>query len=251
MSALAGKVAMVTGAAGGIGGAVVTAFIGEGARVLAVDRNVGGIQASASVEPFACDVTDAARVEAAVTQCRSRFGALNIAFNGAGISGRRLGDGPVDTCTDEGWRAVIDTNLSGVFHCCRAQVRAMLEDGRGGTIVNLASVLGLVGGDEDFATHAYAASKGGVIALSRAIAVTYARRGISCNVIAAGLIATPMSQRAQADPKIRARLPELQPLTGDFGRPDDVAAAAVYLSGPGARFTTGAVLTLDGGWTAR
>jgi meso-butanediol dehydrogenase/(S,S)-butanediol dehydrogenase/diacetyl reductase len=251
MGALAGKVAMVTGAAGGIGGAVVAAFIAAGARVFAVDRDLRGIPPSASVEPFACDVTDAAQVEAAVAQCRSRFGALNVAFNGAGISGRRLGDGPVDTCTDEGWRVVIDTNLTGVFHCCRAEVRAMLEGGVGGTIVNLASVLGLVGGDEDFATHAYAASKGGVIALSRAIAVTFARRGISCNVIAAGLIATPMSQRAQDDPRIRARLPELQPLTGDFGRPDDVAAAALYLCGAGARFTTGAVLTLDGGWTAR
>ena len=251
MSALAGKVAMVTGAAGGIGGAVVTAFITEGARVLAVDRDVSGIEPSSSVEPFAGDVTDATQVEAAVAQCRKRFGGLHVAFNGAGISGRRLGDGPVDTCTDEGWRAVIDTNLTGAFHCCRAQVRAMLKDGGGGTIVNLASVLALVGGDEDFATHAYAASKGGLIALSRAIAVTYARRGISCNVIAAGLIATPMSQRAQDDPRIRARLPELQPLTGDFGRPEDVAAAALYLCGPGARFTTGAVLTVDGGWTAR
>jgi meso-butanediol dehydrogenase / (S,S)-butanediol dehydrogenase / diacetyl reductase len=251
MSVLDGRVAMVTGAAGGIGGAVVTAFIREGARVFAVDRDVSGIPGSPSVEPFACDITDAAAVEAAVAHCRSRVGPLQVAFNGAGISGRQLGDGTVDACTDQGWKAVIDTNLTGVFHCCRAQVRAMLEAGDGGTIVNLASVLGLVGGDDDFATHAYAASKGGVIALSRAIAVTYARRGISCNVIAPGLIATPMSARAQADPKIRARLLELQPLTGDFGRPDDVAAAAVYLCGPGSRFTTGAVLTLDGGWTAR
>jgi NAD(P)-dependent dehydrogenase (short-subunit alcohol dehydrogenase family) len=250
MSLLAGKVAMVTGAGGGIGGAAVAAFVREGARVFAVDRDASGIRRSESVEPFMCDVTDAAAVDAAVAQCRSRFGGLHVAFNAAGISGRRLGDGPVDTCTDDGWKAVIETNLTGVFHCCRAQVRAMLEGG-GGAIINLASVLGLVGGDEDFATHAYAASKGGVIALSRAIAATYARRGISCNVIAPGLIATPMSARAQADPRIRQRLPELQPLTGDFGRPEDVAEAAVYLCGPGARFVTGAVLTLDGGWTAR
>lgn len=250
MEALSGRVAMVTGARGGIGGAVVAAFAQAGARVLAVDRATVGLTTSETVEPFACDVTDVSAVEAAVERCRSRFGGLHVAFNGAGISGRQLGDGPVDACSDEAWEAVIGTNLTGMFHCCRAQVRAMRAGG-GGAIVNLASVLGLVGGDADFSTHAYAASKGGVIALSRAIAVTYAREGIACNVICPGLIATPMSARAQGDPDIRARLPELQPLTGDFGRPEDVAAAAVYLAGPGSRFTTGAVLTVDGGWTAR
>jgi meso-butanediol dehydrogenase/(S,S)-butanediol dehydrogenase/diacetyl reductase len=250
MSELAGRAAMVTGAAGGIGGAVLDAMVGAGARVLAVDRDISGIATSGVVEPFACDVTDAAAVEAAVTRCVERFGGLQVAFNGFGISGRRYGDGPVDACTDEGWRNVLDTNLTGVFHCCRAQVKAMLASG-GGAIVNLGSVLGLVGGDEDFATHAYSASKGGVIALSRAIAVTYAPRGIACNVVCPGLIETPMSARAQADARIRSRLPELQPLTGDLGRPEDVAAAVLYLAGPGARFTTGAVLTVDGGWTAR
>src|SRR5260370_24368573 len=116
MSVLAGKVAMVTGAAGGIGGAVVTAFMAEGAHVFAIDRDVTGV--SPSVESFACDVTDAAQVEAAVAEGRGRFGALNVAFNGAGISGRRFGDGPVDACADEGWPTVIDTNLTRVFHCC-------------------------------------------------------------------------------------------------------------------------------------
>lgn len=248
--ALAGRVAMVTGAHGGIGAAVVAAFVQAGAHVVAVDLDTRGIAASETVEPFPADVRDPAAVAAAVHRCQSRFGGLHVAFNGVGISGRQLGDGPVDACTDEAWAAVMATNLTGMFHCCRAQVQAM-RGGGGGAIVNLASVLGLVGGDADFSTHAYAASKGGVIALSRAIAVTYAREGIACNVICPGLIATPMSARAQSDPGIRARLPELQPLTGDFGRPEDVAAAALYLAGPGARFTTGAVLTVDGGWTAR
>ena len=123
------------------------------------------------------------------------------------------------------------------------QARAERTQGR----VALGAAAG--GGDEDFATHAYAASKAGLIGLTRAMAVTYAREGIRCNVVAPGLIATPMSARAQGDPAIAARLPELQPLTGDFGRPEDVAAACVYLAT--APFVTGAVLTVDGGWTAQ
>ena len=121
----------------------------------------------------------------------------------------------------------------------------------GGAIVNLSSVLGLVGGDADFATHAYAASKGGIISLTRAMAAFYAPHGIRVNVICPGLIATSMSQRAQDSPIIRQRLSDLQPLTGDFGQPEDVAHAALYLASDQARFVTGAVLTVDGGWTVR
>ena len=165
-----------------------------------------------------------------------------------GGSGRRFGDGPVDECTDEGWDATLELNLTSVFLVCRHAV-PVLRAGGGGAIVTVASVLGLVGGDRDFATHAYAASKGAVISLTRSMAVTYAADGIRCNVVCPGLIATPMSARAQGDPAIRARLAELQPLTGDFGRAEDVAEAVVYLAG--AQFVTGTVLTVDGGWTAR
>ena len=128
------------------------------------------------------------------------------------------------------------------------QARDPAQDG-GGAIVNVSSVLGLVGGDADFATHAYAASKAGIVGLSRAIAVHYAGERIRCNVVAPGLIATPMSERAQGDDRIRARLRELQPLTGDFGSPQDVAGAVLYLAT--AAFVTGAVLTVDGAWMAR
>jgi NAD(P)-dependent dehydrogenase (short-subunit alcohol dehydrogenase family) len=173
---------------------------------------------------------------------------LDVLVNAAGLSGRRLGDGPVDVCSEEGWDAVLDANLKSVFLCCKHAVPLLRERG-GGAVVNIASVLALVGGDADFATHAYAASKGGVVALTRAMAVTYAPERIRCNVVAPGLIATPMSARAQADAGIRARLAALQPLTADFGSAEDVAGAVLYLAT--APFVTGAVLTVDGGWTAQ
>jgi len=213
-------VAIVTGARGGIGSATVTAFEEAGFDVHGVDVD-DELPAIDRLDAFVC---------------------------AHGISGRRLGDGPVETCTEEAWDAVLDANLKAVFLYAKRAIPLLRENG-GGAIVTVASVLGLVGGDRDFATHAYAASKAGLIGLTRAMAVTYAPEGIRCNVVAPGLIETPLSARAQSDPEISARLPELQPLTGDFGAPEDVARACLYLAT--APFVTGAVLTVDGGWTAR
>ncbi len=242
MSALAGKVALVTGAAGGIGSAVVRAFAEAGGRVLAVDR----VELDAD-DSCVCDVTRPRDVEAVVAAAVERHGRLDVLFNGAGISGRSLGDGPVETCSEEGWDAVLETNLKSVFLCSKHSIPVLRRSG-GGAIVNLSSVLGLVG-SEDFATHAYAASKGAIVSLTRAMAIAYAGDNIRCNVICPGLIDTPMSERARADARVRARLADLQPLTGEPGRPEDVAAAALYLAT--APFVTGTVLTVDGGWTAR
>lgn len=255
--ALEGLVCLVTGAAGGIGRATARRFAIAGAQAVLWDRDAQGLeQAAALCEgplPAATrtlDLTDPAAVEAGMQAVLERFGRLDALVAVAGGSGRRWGDGPADQCSLEGWARTLDLNLNSLFYTCKFALATMLPAGRG-SIVTISSVLGLVGGDDDFATHAYAASKGAGISLTRSIAAYYGPRGIRANVICPGLIATPMSRRAQESEAIRARLRQLQPLTGDFGAPDDVAAAAVFLSGPAAGFITGAVLTVDGGWTVQ
>jgi NAD(P)-dependent dehydrogenase (short-subunit alcohol dehydrogenase family) len=244
MSRLQDKVAIVTGGASGIGLATAQLFTAEDARVVAFDIN------ASSVDSLRVDVTSAAQIESAIKDVFNKYGQLDILVNVAGGSGRKWGDGPTDSCTLEGWDQTLALNLNSVFYCCKYALQVMLAQGHG-VIVNVSSVLGMVGGDDDFATHAYASSKGAVISLTRSIASYYAPRGIRANVICPSLIATPMSQRAQESEHIRSRLPQLQPLTGDFGSPEDVARAALYLASDESSFVTGSVLTVDGGWTVR
>ncbi len=254
---LADKVALVTAAASGIGRATAIRFAAEGASLALLDQDEAGLTetiaaiSSDDAPPLSIvtDVSQSEQVQRAITQTIARYGRLDVVFNGVGISGRRFGDGPVDQCTEDAWAHVMSINLTSMFLVCKYSVPHLLSTR--GAIVNLSSVLGLVGGDEDFSTHAYAASKGAIISLSRAMASYYAPQGLRVNVIAPGLIATAMSKRAQSDERIMDRLKQLQPLTGQMGSPEDVAAAAVYLASDDARFVTGAVLTVDGGWTVR
>jgi NAD(P)-dependent dehydrogenase (short-subunit alcohol dehydrogenase family) len=257
MAALSDKVAIVTGGGSGIGRATAQTFAAEGAQIIVLDIEADSVaQTLASLNgphpgsSRILDVTDAPQVASVIESVASDYGRIDVLVNVAGGSGRKWGDGPAHACTIEGWDKTLALNLDSLFYCCKYVLQAMLAQEKG-AIVNVASVLGLVGGDEDFATHAYAASKGAVISLTRSIASYYAPRGIRANVICPGLIATPMSQRAQGSDHIRARLARLQPLTGGFGAPQDVSQAVLYLASEASSFVTGAVLTVDGGWTVR
>lgn len=251
------KITIITGGGSGIGRATAQLFASEGAQIVIFDiDSVGVNQTLASLsgkhsgDRILLDLTQPAEVEAAMKEVAIRYSRVDVLVNIAGGSGRRWGDGPADACSLDGWQKTLDLNLNSLFYCCKYGLQHMLLQ-QHGVIVNVSSVLGIVGGDEDFATHAYAASKGAVISLTRSIAAYYAPHGIRANVILPGLIATPMSERAQTSEHIRGRLPQLQPLTGDFGRPEDIARAALYLASEASAFVTGATLTVDGGWTVR
>jgi NAD(P)-dependent dehydrogenase (short-subunit alcohol dehydrogenase family) len=247
---LSDRVALITGSTG-IAAATARLFCQEGAQVTVVDRVAANLEALAGSLPdlltITADLVEAGAAQRVVETACEHFGRLDVLVNIAGISGRRFGDGPTHAATDAGWDAVMDTNARTMFSMCRAALAPMLAQSAG-VIVNTASVLAYAPNPEFFATHAYAASNGARIALTKAMAAYYAPHGIRVNAVAPGLIATPMSQRAQNDPQIVAYLKTRQPLTGTFGEPDDVAQAILYLSSDAARFVTGVVLEIAGGW---
>lgn len=207
----------------------------------------------ATAEFLAADLTQADTPDRIVSACVEAFTRIDAAFHVAGISGRRFGDGPAHECTAEGWDAVLNTNARGMFLLCGAVLRQMLaqepgEAGMRGNILNMASVLAWSPSPGHFATHAYAASKAAIIGFSKAMAAHYAPHRIRVNVIAPALVRTPMSSRAQQDPRILHLMRTKQPLVGDLLSAEQVARAALFLLSDHASAITGDVLTVDGGW---
>ncbi len=254
---LSGKVAIITGAANGIGRGCAEAFAHEGARVVVADRDtVAGEQVAETICEAGgeavfvpVDVTLPEQVQAMVARTLQAFNRVDVLVSNAGIGGRRVGDGPVHQCTVEAWDAVLQVNLRGTFLACKYAIPELLKTG-GGSIITVSSVLGLVGTQGLFDTHAYATSKAGIIGLTRAIAAHYAQQRLRANVLAPGLIDTRMAARTKADQELLRQVAFWQPL-GAVGGVGDVAQAAVFLASDESKFITGVVLPVDGGWTVQ
>jgi NAD(P)-dependent dehydrogenase (short-subunit alcohol dehydrogenase family) len=252
---LKGKSCIIVGGTSGIGLATARRFLEEGASLAIAGLPDGQgepawtrLQPMGRVAYFPCDARDPVQVESLFREALAFLGGLDALYHVAGSSGRRHGDGPLHECSLDGWQATLDANLKTVFLTNRLALRHFLDHGRG-VILNMASVLAFSPSSRHFDAAAYAAAKGGIIAMSRLAAASYAGRGIRVNVLAPGLIDTPMAQRAASDPAIMSYLRSKQPLRSGPGLPEDCADAAVFLCSDEACFITGAVLPVDGGWS--
>jgi len=244
------KIAIITGAGSGIGRGAALAFAREGANVLVADwseetgkETAKLIKKQAGEAFFAkVDVSNSNNVADMVKQCLDKYGRVDILFNNAGI----VKMGALHEIAEADWDQVINVNLKGIFLCSKAVIPQMLKQGKG-KIVNTASIAGLVGFDQ---VGAYCASKGGIIALTREMAVEYAPKKINVNCIAPGIIKTAMTKDMLNDPATAQGFSASTPYPR-LGEPEDIAMAAVYLASDESDFVTGNILVVDGGWIAK
>lgn len=243
---LDGKVAIVTGAASGIGAAISAAYAEKGVRLALCDLDETGARETASrlggsARAFRCDVTDKASVDACVASAINTFGRIDILVNSAGI----VDLAPAEDIAINVWQRTLDVNLTGSFLMAQAVARRMIAQG-GGKIVNLASQAGSVAIEGHIA---YCAAKFGVIGMTKTMALEWGRHGICVNSISPTVVLTDLGRKAWAGPKgdaMKAQIP-----TGRFAEPDEIAAAAVFLASSGADMINGADLLIDGGFTVK
>lgn len=244
MSLLTDKIAVVTGAGRGIGRGIALRFAAAGADVVCVSRTPENAEKVAAevratgrrAWAFCVDVSDGPSVGAVVEKILAETSRVDVLVNNAGVTR----DGLLMRMSEEDWDAVLNTNLRGAFHMTRAFSRTLIRQ-RSGRIINIASVIGLIG---NAGQCNYAASKAGLIGLTKSVARELASRGITCNAIAPGFVSTDMT--AVLGEELRTELLKQIPLNR-FGEADDIAEAALYLAGPGGRYVTGQVLVVDGG----
>ena len=249
---LEGKVALITGAASGIGKVAAALFASEGAKVALSDvADDAGASTVTEIEGGGgealyvhADVSKPAEAKAMVDRTVERFGRLDVLYNNAGVF--PADDASVIDTPERVWDLTIDINLKGVFLGCQYGIPAMLETG-GGSIINVASFVALMGAAVP--QIAYTASKGGVLAMTREIAVEFARKGIRANALCPGPIETPLLAELLADPQRRDRRLVHIPI-GRFGRAEEIAKAALFLASDDSSLMTGAALVVDGGITA-
>lgn len=250
---LTDKTALITGAGSGMGRTAALLFAREGAAVAVADLTEQGEQTANEIieaggEAFfvRADVADEQQVESMVHQTISRFGHLDVLYNNAGIG--PPDDAAIHELPTEVWDRVMNVNVRGMYLCCRFGIKAMLDHDRSASIVNTASIAGLVG-NSTLPSTAYTVSKGAVMALTKQVAVSYAANGIRCNAVCPGPIRTPILEPFFAEPGVRERFEQRIPI-GRLGEPEDVASLALFLASDESSFITGALIVIDGGITA-
>lgn len=249
------KKIVVIGGTTGMGLSAAMAFVREGAQVVVVGRNPESCAAAESQLDgnglaMSGDASDPQTATKAIALCQQIFGGFNGLYHVAGGSGRRFGDGPLHDITLDGWNYTVNLNLTSLMLSNQAAVRVFRAQQSGGVILNMGSVLGSSPSPAYFATHAYAAMKSAVIGFTKSVAAYYANDNIRVNVLAPALVETPMAKRAADDDTIMAFTRTKQPLDGGrIGQPGDLDGAAVYFMSDQSAFTTGQVLTVDGGWS--
>ena len=255
IGSLSGKSFTIVGGTTGLGLSASKALVAAGAQVAICGRSEESLEQALKELGDAAvgicgDATDSTTADRLIALAVEKFGNLSGLYHVAGGSGRSQGDGALHEMSDQGWKFTVDLNLTSLAYSNRAAVRQFLQQGGGGAILNMGSVLGFSPSPEHFSSHAYAAAKSAVIGFSKSVASRYAADDIRVNVIAPALVETPMSERAQQNAEIIDFVSRKQPLDGGrIGRPEDLDAAVVFLLGDGASYLTGQVIAVDGGWS--